>query len=197
MIKNVKNDDIGYFLNVDIEYPEELHDLHIDLPFLPEKMEINGHNKLVCTHNDKNKYVADIRNIKQALEHCLKLKKVHKAITFYQESWLKPYIEMNPELRKNGKNDFEKDFYKLMNSAVFGKIMENARKHRVIKLITNKKFEKEKRFKLASKPNYHTTKWFSEEFVAMEMKKTKVKMNKPIYLAFPILEVSKTLMYEF
>ena len=92
-----------------------MHDLHIDLPFLPQKMKINGHNKLVCTHNNKKKYHVHIRNLKQALEHGLKLKKVHKAITFYQKTWLKPYIEMNTELRKNAKNDFAKDFYKLIN----------------------------------------------------------------------------------
>ena len=100
---------------------------------------------------------------------------------------------MNTELRKNPKNNFEKDFYRLMNNAVFGKTMENVRKYRDIKLVTKKK----KRCKLASKFNYHTTKWFSKEFLAMEMKKTKVKINKPIYLSFSILEVSKTLMYEF
>ena len=133
-----ENDDIGYFLKVDIEYPEELHCLHIDLPFSPEKMEINGHNKLVCTHNDVKKYVFHIRNLKQASEHGLKLKKVHKVIAFCQEAWLKPYIEMNSELRKNAKNDFEKDFYRLMNIAVFGKTVENVREHRDIKLLAKK-----------------------------------------------------------
>ena len=100
---------------------------------------------------------------------------------------------MNTEFKKNAKNDFEKDFYKLMNNAVFGKTMENVRKHRDIKLVTNNK----KRCKLVSKPNYHITKWFSERFLATEMRKTKVKMNKTIYLGFSILEVSKTIMYTF
>ena len=100
---------------------------------------------------------------------------------------------MNTELRKKEKNDFEKDYFKLMNNAVFGKTMENVRKHRDIKLVKNNK----KRSKLASKPNYHTAKWFSKNFLAIEMKKTKVKMNKPIYLVFSILETSKIVMYEF
>ena len=100
---------------------------------------------------------------------------------------------MNTKLRKNTKYDFGKDFYKLMNNAVFGQTMENVRKHRDIKLVTNNK----KRCKLASNPNYHTPKWFSEEFLAMEIKKTKVKMNKSIYLGFLILEIIKILMYEF
>ena len=90
-IKNYdENDDIGYFLKVDIEYPKELYDSHIDLPFLPEKMEVNGHSKLVCKHNDKKNYVVHIRNIKRALEYGLKQEKVHRVIAFYQETWLKP-----------------------------------------------------------------------------------------------------------
>ena len=100
---------------------------------------------------------------------------------------------MNAEKRKEAKNDFERDFFKLMNNAVFGKTMENVRKHRDIKLVTTDK----RRNRLVSEPNYHTTKWFSENLLAIEMKTTKVKMNKPIYLGLSILEISKTLMYEF
>ena len=112
-IKNYdENSNIGLFLKVDIECPKELHDLHSDLPFLPEKMGINRHSKLVCTLYDKKGYVAHIRNIKQALNHSLKLKKVRKAIAFYQEAWLKPYIDINTELRKNAKNDLRKSFTK-------------------------------------------------------------------------------------
>ena len=100
---------------------------------------------------------------------------------------------MNTELRKKAKNDFEKDFFKLMNNAVFGKTMENVRKHRDIKLLTTDK----RRNQLVSEPNYHTTKCFPEKLLAIEMKKTKVKMNKPVYLGLSILEISKILMYEF
>ena len=100
---------------------------------------------------------------------------------------------MNTELRKQTKNDFEKDFYKLMNNAVFGKTMENVRKHKDIKLVATDK----RRNQLMSEPNYHKTKWISEKLLAIEMKKTKVKMNKPIYLGLSILEISKTLMYKF
>ena len=101
---------------------------------------------------------------------------------------------MNTELRKKkAKNDFEKDFFKFMNNAVFGKSMENVRKHRNIKLVTTDK----RKNQLVSQPNYHTTKWFSEKLLAIEMKKTKVKINKPVYLGLSILEISKTLMYEF
>ena len=100
---------------------------------------------------------------------------------------------MNTELRKAAKNDFEKDLFKLMNNSVFGKTMENIRKHRDIKLVTTDK----KRSKLVSEPNYHTINLISEDLSIIEMKKTKVKMNKPIYLGLLILEISKTLMYEF
>ena len=100
---------------------------------------------------------------------------------------------MNTEYRKNAKNDLEKDFFKLMNNAVFGKTTENVRKYRDIKLVTTDK----RRNRLVSEPNYHTTKWFSENLLAIEMEKTKVKMNKPIYVELSILEISKTLMYKF
>ena len=100
---------------------------------------------------------------------------------------------MNTKLRQEAKNDFEKDFLKLMNNSVFGKTMENVRKHKDIKLVATD----EKRNKLVSEPNYHTTKRFSEHLLAIEMEKTKVKMSKPIYLGMSILDISKTLMYKF
>ena len=156
-------------------------------------MKIDKCKKLVCYLRNKKKYVLHIRSLKQALNHGLKLKKVHRIIEFNQEAWLKPYIDMNTELRKIAKNDFEKDFFKLMNNAVFGKTMENVRKHRNIKLVTTDK----KRNKLVSEPNYHAINLISENLSITEMRRTKVKMNKPIYLGLSILEISKLLMYEF
>ena len=100
---------------------------------------------------------------------------------------------MNTELRKEAKNDFEKDFYKLINNAVFAKTLKNVRKHRDVKFVTTDK----RRNQLVSEPNYNTTKWFSKNLLATEMKKRKVKMSKSVYLGLPILEISKTLMYEF
>ena len=163
------------------------------MPFLPERMKINKFSKLVCNLYDKENYVVYIRALKQALMNGLKLKKVHKEFQFNQEACLKPYIEMNAELRKKAKNDFEKDFFKIMNNVVFGKPMENVRKHRHIKLVTTDK----RRNKLVSEPNYHAIKCFSENLAAIEMEKTSVKMNKPIYIGMAILDISKTLMYEF
>ena len=160
--------------------------MHSDLPFLPERMKINKCSKVACNLYDKNNYVVHIRPLKQALDQGL-------IIQFNEEAWLKEYIDMNTELRKQAKNDFEKDFFKLMNNSVFKKTMENVRKHRDIKLVTTDK----RRNQLVSEPNYHTTKWFSENLLAIEMKKTKVKMNKPVYLGLSILEISKALTYEF
>ena len=192
-IKNYDENNKGYILEVDVKYPRKLHDLHSDLPFLPKRMKIDKCKKLVCNLHNKKKYVLHIKSLKQALNHGLKLKKVHRVIEFNQEAWLKPYIETNTELRKVAKNDFEDGFFKLMNNSVFGKTMENIRKHRDIKLVTTD----EKRSKLVSEPNYHRINYISEDLSVIEMNKTKVKMNKPIYLGLSILEISKILMYEF
>ena len=158
-IKNYnENSDVGYFLEVDIEYPKQLWSSHKDLPFLPEGRKLEKVEKLVCSIEDKEKYVILIRALKQALNHGLILKDVHRVIKFNQEAWLKPYIDRNTKLRKEAKNEFEKDFFKLINNSVFGKTMENVRTHRDINLVTTE----EKRIKLVSEPNYHTTKQFSE-----------------------------------
>ena len=128
-------------MEVDVKYPRRLHKLYSDLPFLPERMEINKCKKLFCNLPNKKKYLTHINSLKQALSHGLKLKTIYRIIEFNQEAWLKLYIYMNTGLRKAGKNDFEKDFFKLMNNAVFGKTMENIRKHRDIKLVTTDKKE--------------------------------------------------------
>ena len=193
-IKNYnENSNKGYILEVDVKYPKKLHDLHSDLPFLPRRMKIDKCKKLICNLQNKKKYVVNIKSLKQALNHGLKLKKIHRIIEFNQKAWLKPYIDMNTGLRKLAKDDFEKDLFKLMNNAVFGKTMENIRKHRNIKLVTTDK----KRNKLVSEPNYHKINYISEELSIIEMNKTKVKMNKPIYLGLSILDISKILRYKF
>ena len=138
-IDSYANRNKGYLLAVDVKYPKELHDSHNDLPFMCEKIAINGVEKLVPNLYDKEKYVIHMKALNQALKHGLILEKVHRSIEFNQSAWLKPYIDFNTELRKKAKNDFEKDFFKLMNNSVFGKTMENIRKHKNIKLVTNKK----------------------------------------------------------
>ena len=184
--------DAGYLL-VDIEYPNTLRMVHSDLPFLPEKMKINKCPKLVCNVTDKENYLIHIVALKQTLNHGLKLIRVHSFISFRQEAWLKPYIDLNTELRKNTKNEFEKDFYKLKINSIYGKTVQNDRKHRDIKLVTTEAT----RNKLESEPNYHSTKCISEHLLVMEMKKTEVKINKPIYLGQAVLDLSKTLKFEF
>ena len=121
------NSNTGYFREVDIDYPKELFNFHKDLPFLPERKKVEKVEKLICSIEDKKKYVIHIRALKQALNRRLKLKKVHRIIQFKQKAWLKIYIDMNTELRKKAKNEFEKNFVKLMNKSVFEKTMENAR----------------------------------------------------------------------
>ena len=195
-IKNYdENSNTGYILEVDIEYPVELFTKHKVLQFLSERMKINKCSKLVCTLYDKENYVIHIRASKQALNNGLTLKKVQRVIKFYQEAWLKPYIDMNTELRTKAKNDFEKGFFKLMNNLVFGKTMENVRRYKDkdIRIVTTNK----QRNKYASEPNYHATKRISKNLMIMEMKKTEVKMNKPAYLGLAILDISKALMYGF
>ena len=188
-----KNNNKDYILDVDVDYPNKLQNLHSDLPFLPERMIINNIKKLVCNLNDKKNYIVHINVLKQALDHGLKLRKVHRVIEFDQEAWLKEYIDVNTELRKKATNDFEKDFFKLMNNAVFGKTMENVRKYRDIKLVKTDK----KRNKLVSEPNFHTMKLIDNNLAIIEMRKVKVKMNKPICIGLSILDISKNTMYEF
>ena len=128
-IKNYnENSDVGYFLEVDVEYPKKLWSSHKDLPFLPKRKKLEKIKKLVCSIEDKEKYVIHIRVLKQALNHGLILKEVRQVIRFNQAAWLKLYIDRNTRLRKEAKNDFEKDFFQLMNNSVFGKTTENVTK---------------------------------------------------------------------
>ena len=180
-------------MEVDIEYPKNLHKEHNELPFLPERRKIVKVEKLVPNLADKHKYVVHIKALDQALKYGLVLKKVHRAIEFEQSAWLKTYIEMNTRLRKSAKNDFEKDFFKLMNNSVFGKTMENKRNHKNMKLVTNE----DKYRKYVMKPNFKDCVKFSENLVGVEMGKTEITMDKPVYLGQAILYLSKTLMYEF
>ena len=193
-IKNYdENSDTGYLLVVDVTYPKDLYEKHKYLPFLPDKIKIDESSKLSCNSNDKNYYPIHICALKQALNHRLKLKMVHSVISFSQGAWLKPYIDRNTEFRMKANNDFEKDSFKLLNNSFYGKPIENVRKHRDIRLVNNKN----RRSKIASEPNYNGTKYISEDFVIMELKKLDVYMNKPLYVGQAILDHSKMLMYEF
>ena len=179
----------GYSLEVDVQYPEKLHQLHHDLPFLLERMKLEKFEKPVINLHDKTEYAINIRNLKQALNHGL----ISKVITFNQKAYRKRYVYMNTNLRPKVRTSFEKGFFKSINNAVFGKTMENVRNHRNIKLL---KTEKRRNY-LVSEPNYHTRKFFTENWLAIEMRKTQILMNKPLYLGLSILYLNQTVMSKF
>ena len=156
-------------------------------------MVIGGVEKLVPNLYYKKRYVIHIRALEQVLKHGLVLERIHRAIEFKQSAWMKKYIDFNTKLRTAAANDFEKDFYKLMNNAVFGRAMENIRKHRNIKLVTNQ----EAYLKAVMKPNFKSGVRFSSNLLGCEMGKIKVVMNKLVYLGQAILDLSKIVMYEF
>ena len=185
---------IPCILEVDLEYPENLHDLHNDYPFCPERVECkNGVKKLIPNLRDKTKYIIHYKNLIQCLRAGMKLKKIHRGIKFVESKWMKPYIDKNTNLRAKAKNNFEKDYYKLMNNSVFGKTMENLRNRVDVRLVNTK----EKLRKLVAKPNFKSRKIFNENLVSVHMSKTSLLMNKPIYLGMCILDLSKIIMYDF
>ena len=203
----------GLILEVDLEYPKELHDLHNDYPLAAERITVNEDmlsdyckkiakkykistglvSKLIPTLKDKKKYVLHYRNLQLYLDLGLKIKKVYRVLEFKQSPGLKQYIDYNTNKRKNANNEFEKDFFKLMNNSVFGKTMENLRKRVDVRLITNEK----KLTKLASKPTFVSSKIFNENLVAVHKIKETLTLNRPAYVGMCILDLSKTLMYDF
>ena len=180
-------------LEVDLEYSNHLHDLHNDYPLAPERLVLGKVEKLVPNLNDKIKYVIHYENLKLYESLGLKITKIHRGIKFEESPWLKKYIDLNTDLRSKANNEFEKDFFKLMNNSVFGKTMENIRNRVDIRLVNSEAKAK----KLAAKPNFKHCNIFDENLVAIHMKKTKLVFNKPVYLGMCILDLSKTLMYDF
>jgi hypothetical protein len=215
LINNLDADgDDGYFVECDLHYPKELHDKHNSYPLAVEKKLINKaelssyqlnqlethqekHNdkikKLVPNFNDKEKYICHIKNLKYYIEKGLIVTQIHRILQFKQSDWLKPYIDFNTEQRTNSKNDFEKDFFKLMNNAVFGKTMENMRNRVDIRLFTNE----EKALKQIAKPQYEDHKLYHKDLIAVKQLKAIVKLNKPIYVGLSVLDLSKLHMYQF
>ena len=203
----------GLILEVDLEYPRELHDLHNDYPLAAEKVKvtedmISGYSKkiaekykistglvhkLIPTLSNKEKYVLHYRNLQLYTDLGLKLTKVHRVLEFNQSAWLKQYIDFNTQKRTNAKNAFEKDFFKLMNNSVFGKTMENIRKRVDVRLVTDEK----KLLKIAAKPTYVSSKIFNENLVAVHKIRETLTLNRPAYVGMCILDLSKTLMYDF
>jgi hypothetical protein len=210
--------DYGYIFEVDLHYPSYLHPLHNDYPLAPENIQvkkemlseynmitIQKHNlketftkKLIPNLQDKSNYVVHYRNLKLYLKLGLKITKVHRVLSFKQEAYLRSYIDFNTKQRAESTSESEKAFYKLMNNAVFGKQMENVRKHRSFKIIkTNEeKFEK-KILKVHNNPFFINSHFVNDEVILYEMKKKKVLLDKSILGGFTILELSKTFMYDF
>ena len=205
----------GYILEIDLHYPQLLHDLHKDLPLAPEKRKVTYNElsnyqkhtlellkkygyrrtateKLMSTLYDKYNYIIHFKNLKLYLKLGLELIKIHKVLGFKQSKFLSPYIKLNTNLRKKAKNDFEKDLYKLMNNSVFGKSIQDQRKHIDVRLALNEQKAK----KWLIKPNFDTFNILDEEKVLIKMKKTVVKLNKPVYIGFTVLEFSKAHMFE-
>ena len=203
----------GLILEVDLEYPQELHDLHNDYPVCPEKVKVSNNmlsgyckkiaekynisiglvSKLIPALRDKKEYVLHYRNLQLYLDLGLKIKKVHRVLEFNQSPWLKQYIDFNIEKRKHAKNSFEKDFIKLMNNNVFGRTMLNLRKRVDVRLVTDEK----KLDKLTSKLTYVSFKIFNENLMAVHKVKESLTLNSPAYVGMCILDLSKTQMYDF
>ena len=209
---NEKND-IGYILEVDLEYLKELHKLHNDYSLDPEKIAVTNNmlskyckkianeydikvddiKKLITNLKNKTKYVLHYRNLQLYLFLGMKLIKIHRMLKFKQSNWMKKYIDFNTEKRKNAANNFEKDFFKLMINSVYGKTMENLRKRINVRFVNNKKDF----LKYTSKPTYVTHKLFDKDFAAIHEIKPVLVLNKPIYVGFTVLDLSKWNMYDF
>ena len=188
-----KNSPQGFIFEVDLEYPKELWKSHNDYPLAPERVEVDGVEKLICHFKSRRNYVVHFVNLRQYLEMGMILTAVHRGISFNQSPWMEPYIRKNTELRKSATNSFEKDFFKLMNNSVFGKTIENIRKRQNIKLVEKRDLA----LKLSSRPNFERATIFDPNLVAIHMKQTEIYFNKPVYAGQAILDLSKTLMYDF
>lgn len=189
------NDNNGIVLEVDLEYPKELHKLHNDYPLCPERFKPEGSltEKLCGTFYEKKNYIIHIYNLQLYIKLGMKINKIHRGISFKQSEWLKEWININTNFRKEAKNDFEKDYFKLMNNAVFGKTMENVRDRKEIKICFNEEYA----IKYTSKPCFNHLKILNEKMSLLNLDKKTVKLDKPIYAGFSILDLSKYHMYNF
>ena len=190
-LENWKNH--ACILDVDLEYPKGLHDLHNDYPLAPERLLINKVEKLIPNLNDKKHYVLHYETLKQYESLGLKITHIHRGIKFEESDWMKSYIDLNTRLRAKAENEFEKEFFKLMNNSVYGKTIENLRKRVNVTLVNSEKNAQ----KLTAKPNFKKCTIFTKNFCAIEMRKTQIYFNKPMYLGMCILDLSKISMYDF
>lgn len=188
------NGEYGYILDVDVHYPSSLFQIHADFPFLPVKNKPPGSKveKLLLDFTAKKNYVVHLANLQQALQAKLELKKVNRVLRFKQSKWLSEYINFNTKLRKNASNDFEKDFFKLLNNAVFGKTMESVRNRLNVKMVRSGR----ELLKLTKKPNFLDRVIYDNKLILVNMSHEKIVFSKPVYIGFCILELSKVLFYD-
>ena len=198
----------GYLLEVDLSYPPEIHDAHSDLPLAPEHITVTpqmlseynstddtfrGQTCLVPNLRDKSRYVLHIRNLKLYTDLGMKVDRIHKVIEFDQKAFLAPYIAFNTEKRRMARSSFEKDFFKLMSNAVYGKTIEQLRNRVNVKLVTDPNKVK----KCIRKPTCKRFEIINNDLVMILMTKQKLLMNKPIYAGMTILDIAKTVVYQF
>ena len=188
-----RNTNMGYIFEVDLEYPRKLWDKHNDYPLAPEKMVVNGVDKLIGSFKPRSHYVVHYHNLKQYLEMGMRLTAVHRGISFYRSPWMASYISKNTELRKTAANSFERDFFKLMNNSVFGKTIDNIRKRQNVVLTDNRR----EALRLSTRPNFDRATIIDQNLIAVHMKRTEVYFNKPIYVGQAILDLSKTITFYF
>jgi len=193
--KIADDSEIGYILEVDIEYPKHLHKIHNDFPFLPlsECPPNSKVEKLLTTLKSKKNYIVHYKNLKQAIANGIKVTKIHRAISFSQSKWMASYIKLCTTMRVESKNEFEKNFWKLLINSVFGKCMENVRARTSIQLVSSEK----KARKLMVKTSFKDRTIYSKNLMAIHQHKETIKFDKAIYVGFAILDVSKTFMYHF
>ena len=214
-MQQAEDKDIGYYVEFHLEYPQQLHDAHNEYPLAPERLVLREEmlseiqkqivrcyniprsamtqTKLVPNLFNKMKYTLHYRNLRFYLEQGMRITKVHRVISFHQSRWLAKYIDLNQKLRAAATNDFVKDFFKLMNNSVYGKTCENLKKRMDIKLVVDDR----KRKQLTDKPHCLSFRIFKENLAGVQLRKVKVEINKPFYVGFTVLELSKLLMYKF
>ena len=200
-----------------LDYPDVLHDHHSDYPLAPERMSVkpedlstyqinllkslygddykpnDSHEKLIPNLQNKKKYILHYRNLKLYLSLGMQLKHIHRVLSFNQAPWLKSYIDFNTVQRAAARNDFEKDFFKLMNNSMFGKTMENLRNRRKVDLVSREESFR----KIAAQPTFKSYTIFHEHLAAVERIKSELLLNRPIYTGLCVLDLSKVLMYDF
>lgn len=200
ILKTSDNHMYGYILEVDLEYPEYIHDQHQWYPLCAEHKQppnsATNQKKLLLTLDNKEKYVIHYRMLKFAVSHGLLLRKVHRILRFRQSPWIKPYIDLNTNERIRAQNEFTRNLFKLMSNCIYGKTMENVRDRVNIYLRTKWTGRSGVR-SLVANPKFKKCTIFSENLAAVELQKTAVSMLKPLIVGFTVLEVSKLKMYTF